>query len=78
MGNHTIIVCEYGWILVGEAMESDKGIELQNASVVRKWSNGRGIGALAKKEHKDEYTLDAIGGVVINKAKVLFEIPCEW
>ena len=75
---NTIIICEYGWILVGEAMESDKGIELQNASVVRRWSNGRGIGALAKKEHKGDYTLDAIGGVVINKAKVLFEIPCEW
>ena len=75
---NTIIICEYGWILVGEAMESDKGIELQNASVVRKWSNGRGIGALAKKEYKGDYTLDAIGGVVINKAKVLFEIPCEW
>ena len=75
---NTIIVCEYGWILVGEAMESDKGIALQNASVVRKWNNGRGIGALAKKEHKGDYTLDAVGGVVINKAKVLFEIPCEW
>ena len=75
---NTIIICEYGWILVGEAMESDKGIELQTASVVRKWSNGRGIGALAKKEYKGDYTLDAIGGVVINKAKVLFEIPCEW
>ena len=75
---NTIIVCECGWILVGEAMESDKGIELQNASVVRKWNNGRGIGALAKTKYKGDYTLDAIGGVVINKAKVLFEIQCEW
>lgn len=75
----TIIICEYGWIICGvKASENTKEIKLKDASVVRRWSNGRGIGALAKKEYKGDYTLDAIGGVVINKAKVLFEIPCEW
>ena len=74
-----IIVCEYGWILVGKAaVVSDKLIELQSASVVRKWSNGRGIGALSKNAHKGEYTLDEIGTVVIERSKILFSIPCEW
>ncbi len=76
---NTIIICEYGWIICGvKASENTKAITLEDASVVRRWNNGRGIGALAKKECKGDYTLDAIGGVVINKAKVLFEIPCEW
>ena len=76
---NTIIVCEYGWILVGKKEHSDSDvIELLDASVVRKWSNGKGIGGLAKIENKNEYTLDEIGGVIIQKGKVLFEILCEW
>ena len=74
-----IVICESGWIICGvKTSENTKEITLKDASVVRRWSNGRGIGVLAKKEYKADYTLDAIGGVIINKAKVLFEIPCEW
>ena len=51
---------------------------LHEASVVRRWSNGKGIGGIAKSENKDEYILDAIGDVNIRQNKVLFEIPCEW
>ncbi|MBO6301588.1 MAG: hypothetical protein J6N15_04055, partial [Ruminiclostridium sp.] len=51
---------------------------LHNASVVRRWSNGKGIGGIAKEKNKDEYTLDTIGDVIIRQNKILFEIPCEW
>jgi hypothetical protein len=51
---------------------------VKESSVVRRWSNGKGIGGIAKAENKGEYTLDAIGGVIIRTDKVLFEIPCEW
>lgn len=72
-------VIEAGWIIVGkEVNRTDDMVELTNASVVRSWSNGRGIGGIAKAEYKDEYTLDAIGDVEIAKSKILFEIPCEW
>ena len=77
--NHICIVCEYGWIICGiEAERDGKTVDLYDASVVRKWTNGRGIGAISKAEHKDEYTLDKIGKVIIRQDKVLFEIPCEW
>jgi hypothetical protein len=77
---NTCIVCEYGWIIVGikAGEESKSEISLENAFVVRKWYNGKGIGGIAKKENKNEYTLDEIGNVDINKSKILFEIPCEW
>lgn len=76
---NTCVVCEYGWIIVGQEIEENADlIRLSNASVVRSWSNGRGIGAIALRAHKDEYTLDPIGDVNIRKNKVLFEIPCEW
>ena len=75
---NTIIVCEYGWILVGKKSISDIGVRLEEASVVRRWMNGKGIGGLAKEENKREYTLDAIGTAYINASKILFEIHCDW
>ena len=77
---NTCIVCEYGWIIVGIKKETQYKDEilLENASVVRKWHNGKGIGGIAKAKNKSEYTLDEIGDVGIYKSKVLFEIPCEW
>lgn len=72
-------VCESGWILIGVERERNaEQVILTDASVVRCWSNGRGIGGIAKTEYKGEYALDAIGDVVIRLSKVLFEIPCEW
>jgi len=80
MSNRNVcVVCEYGWIICGIITERyDDVLEMTNASVVRKWSNGRGIGAISKAKNKDEYTLDEIGDVSIRQDKVLFEIPCEW
>ena len=76
---NTCFVCEYGWIVIGkEAGRDGEKINLSDASVVRKWTNGKGIGGIAKAENKAEYTLDALGDVVIRLSKVLFEIPCEW
>lgn len=72
-------VIESGWIIVGKKDVSGAGVIcLKDASVVRKWNNGLGIGAIAKAEHKNEYTLDDIGDVNIRSEKIIFEIPCEW
>lgn len=76
---NTIAACENGWILVGIiAKEDEENIQVSKTQVVRRWSNGRGIGGLVKEEYKSEYTLDPIGEVCINKSKILFTIPCEW
>ena len=73
------VVCEYGWIIKGiVAEETESTTKLQEASVVRRWTNGKGIGGIAKAANKGEYTLDPIGDVEIMKGKILFEIPCEW
>lgn len=73
------VICEYGWIIKGTQEKCDNDtLTFSNASVVRCWRNGRGIGGIAKKEYKDEYTLDYIGDVSIMKGKILFTIPCEW
>lgn len=73
------VVCEYGWIIKGElATEETDRMMLTNASVVRKWANGKGIGGIAKSENRNEYTLDPIGDVEIMRGKVIFVIPCKW
>lgn len=73
------VVCEYGWIIKGEKTNwSDGVLSLKNASIVRRWTNGKGIGGIAKAENKDEYKLDYIGNVDIMESKILFAIPCEW
>ena len=73
------VVCEFGWIIKGIVVdETVSTTKLRDASVVRRWTNGKGIGCIAKAANKDEYTLDPIGDVEIMKGKVLFEIPCEW
>lgn len=78
--NNVCVICEYGWIIKGVKDERTTAdvLILKDASVVRRWSNGKGIGGIAKAENKDEYILDAIGEVEIRQNKVLFEIPCEW
>ena len=76
---NTCYVCEHGWIVIGKETERTADtVKLSDASVVRRWTNGKGIGGIVKEVNKDEYTLDAIGDVVIRSDKVLFEIPCEW
>ena len=76
---NTIIVCESGWILVGKAERpTSETVMLTDASVVRCWRSGKGIGGLVKESNKPEYTLDEVGGVSIRTSKILFEIPCEW
>lgn len=73
------VICEYGWIIKGNKVKFDsERIDLEDAAVVRRWNNGKGIGGIAKEANKDDYTLDYIGAVSIMKNKILFIIPCEW
>lgn len=79
MGEHICAVIDYGWIIEGKVTSRAGGIiQMMDANVVRRWSNGRGIGSIADPEHKDEYTLDPIGNVRVYEPRVLFEIPMNW
>ena len=78
---HVCVIATNGWIFEGwrdDAMTDDNGIQLTRAHVVRKWTNGLGIGALADPEHKDEYTLDRMQDVYVYADKVIAVIPLRW
>jgi hypothetical protein len=72
---HEIFVMDESWKLVGVPGDNNT---LSDACVVRSWSNGRGIGALATTEYKNEYVLDFVGDVKLRPQRVVFSIPCEW
>lgn len=77
--NRNCYILDSGWIIEGELKREDTGIiSLKDAYVVRKWCNGRGIGGIAKKKYRNEYTLDEIGEVEIMMNKVLFVIPIDY
>lgn len=72
---HVCVIADRGWIFEGRKREDGS---LADAHVVRRWDNGLGIGGLADLDHKDEYTLDAIGDIRIAHHAVIAEIPLRW
>lgn len=73
---HVCVIADRGWIF--EGYRTGESYQLTDAHVVRRWDNGLGIGGIAKAEHKDDYTLDAIGCIEINPRAVIAMIPLEW
>lgn len=74
---HVCVIVASGWIFEGRTNPEDPQ-ELFDAHVVRRWTNGRGIGGLAKAEYADEYTLDAVGTVRISERAELARFGLEW
>lgn len=57
--DHIIVIAQRGWIFEGHRDKSIANeIVLLNPHVVRRWTNGKGIGGLAFKASKNDYTLD--------------------
>lgn len=78
--DHIIVIAQRGWIFEGHKDNSvtDK-IQLLNASVVRSWSNGKGIGGLCTKSSKSDYKLDAVGTVSFPNEGVIATLDItEW
>lgn len=77
--DHIIVIAQRGWIFEGYKNKEIKDkIQLNNANNVRCWSNGRGIGGLAKEKYKDEYTLDYVGTIEFANEGIIAIINCEW
>lgn len=73
---HVCVIADRGWIFEGMS-DPENPCRLTNAHVVRKWSNGLGIGGIAKAAHKDDYTLDEIGCIEVSSRAVIAVIPIE-
>ena len=73
---HVCVIADRGWIF--EGYRAGETYKLSNAHVVRKWSNGLGIGGLADPDHKDDYTLDYIGCIELAPNAIIAVIPLGW
>jgi hypothetical protein len=75
--DHVIVIADRGWIFIGHATDYTPGtsgpVTLTDASVVRRWTNGKGIGGLADPGHKDDYTLDAVGTLTVHAPLAIIE-----
>lgn len=76
--DHVCVIADRGWIFEGYRDLAEPGFKLDRSHVVRRWDNGLGIGAIAKREHKDDYVLDELGRVEILERAVIAVIPLEW
>lgn len=75
---HVCVIADRGWIFEGYREYDVDDVVLRNAHVVRKWANGLGIGALADPGHKDDYTLDVLGTVMVPRTSIIAEFVLEW
>lgn len=78
--DHIIVIAQRGWIFEGHRDKKVKDkIQLLNASVVRSWSNGKGIGGLTVKSNKSDYKLDPVGTVSFPNEGVIATLDItEW
>lgn len=77
--DHVCVIADRGWIFEGQRVScKDGGVRLVDAHVVRKWSNGKGIGGLADPKYKNDYTLDEVGQIEIAARAVIAIIPLRW
>ena len=74
---HVCVIADRGWIFEGYS-DGEPSPTLRQASVVRKWTNGLGIGGIADPIHAGDYTLDGIGTIKVAEHAVIATIPLRW
>ena len=73
-----IYVVDRGWVFIGSSFEeSEKGVYINNASVIRRWGTQRGLGQLALEGKTSETILDYTGSIKVRGHAMLFTIECD-
>jgi hypothetical protein len=72
-----IVVCEGGWVLVGEPKLFNDVIQLTNAHVIRRWGTTKGLGQIALNGPTKDTILDKLGVAFVQFKQVRFTIPCD-
>jgi hypothetical protein len=72
-----IVVCEGGWVLVGEPKVVGGALELSSAHVIRRWGTTKGLGQIALNGPTKDTVLDKLGVAFIQFKQVRFTVPCD-
>ena len=73
----TIVVLPRGWIMVGEAKETDNKLQLTNASVVRRWGTTKGLPELANDGPLSSTVLDGKCEMEFPMSAIIAQIKCN-
>ena len=72
-----IVILQRGWVVVGVVTkETETVLELENASVIRRWGTSKGIGQLTLGPTVDT-KLDKCGTVTAHPLAVVMQIECS-
>lgn len=73
-----IVITEGSWNLIGPTKDTEYGIEMQEAAVIRVWGTTAGIGQIAINGPTDKTILDPCGTVHIPNHAVIMRIDCTF
>jgi len=66
-----IVVCDCGFVYVGDVEYDDKFCVVSNAMNIRKWGTSKGLGELALNGPTENTVLDAVGTVRVPSRAVI-------
>ena len=76
MKQKEIVVCYERWHLIGDVEETEQGVTLTNASVIRYWGTTAGLGEIAVKGVTAKTILDFVGEVRVPTGSIVMRIKC--
>lgn len=72
-----IVVCQRGWVVVGNVSEEADVLVITSTSIVRRWGTTSGLGQLAKNGPLEDTQLDPAGTVRVHKLSVVLQLDCN-
>ncbi len=72
-----IVVCDRGFVLVGNISTDDNYLTIYNCSNVRRWGTSRGLGELATNGPLENTKLDPQPTTKVHELQVVQIIDCE-
>ena len=72
-----IVICQRGFVYVGDVAREGSDLVILNAKNIRKWGTTYGLGQLAMEGKTSETKLDLAGTVRVHELAVVARIDCD-
>lgn len=72
-----IVVCQRGWVFVGQCAEEGEYLIIRDAKCIRKWGTTNGLGQLAIEGRQAGTVLDESGVVRVHKLAIVCTFDCS-
>lgn len=72
-----IVICQRGWVFVGQAERNGSEITIHNAKNIRQWGTTRGLGELAMSGPTNATKMDDYGTGRVHELSVVAMLDCD-